>query len=419
MKQMFKRADSQAKSKRQQYPSIPKRTVVYMALRNLTHHKLRTILTLVGIVIGIGSIYFLLSFGLGLQQLVTNQVIGNQSLKSIDVSTQNSKIIKLDDTVYTKIRNLPHIARAGATYAYAGDIKAKGGESDVIVYGPDVNYQAMDNLLLAKGRLLKRNDQNVVLVNKVALRAIGINDVSDALDKKITVRVPLSAADVNKGHAVEVTKELSIVGVVDSGEGGELFVPSHIFQTAGVDIYSNIRLEADKNEYVSALRRQVESLGLLTSSPSDTVGQVNQMFTFFNVILGGFGAIGMVVAVLGMFNTLTISLLERTQEIGLMVALGGRHRDMRRLFIAEAMLLSLLGAASGMILAIAGGQIINIVMNNLARSRGVTDEFGLFAHPPSLMIAVLLFMMVVGLIVVYFPARRAANINPIDALRRE
>lgn len=132
----------------------------------------------------------------------------------------------------------------------------------------------------------------------------------------MNVRIPLSAADINKSRAVEVTKELTIVGVIDSGDGGELFVPSYIFQTAGVDVYSNIRLEADKNENVSALRRQVESLGLLTSSPSDTVGQVNQMFTFFNVILGGFGAVGMVVAVLGMFNTLTISLLERTQEIG-------------------------------------------------------------------------------------------------------
>lgn len=102
-----------------------------------------------------------------------------------------------------------------------------------------------------------------------------------------------------------------------------------------------------------------------------------------------------------------------------MVALGGRHRDMRRLFIAEALLLSILGAVSGIVIAIGGGQVINVIMNNMARGRGVMDAFGLFAHPPVLIIGVLLFMMIVGLIVVYFPARRASNINPIDALRRE
>lgn len=401
------------------YPSIPRLTLFYMALRNVMHHKLRSVLTLLGIVIGIGSIYFLLSFGLGLQQLVTDQVIGNQSLKSIDISTQNSKIIKLDGAVYDKVRNLPHVARAGTTYAYAGGIKAKGGNADAIVYGPDVQYQAMEKLVLRKGRLLKRGDDTSALANVVALRAIGLGDISDALGKKITIRVPFTATDTNKKRTTEMVKTFTIVGVLDSSEGNEVFIPAHFFQTAGVSVFSNIRLEADKGASVAALRRQVESMGLLTSSPSDTVGQVNQMFTFFNLVLAGFGAIGMIVAVLGMFNTLTISLLERTQEIGLMVALGGRHRDMRRLFIAEAMVLSVIGAVCGVLAAMLGGMAINIAMNNLARGRGVVESFSLFTHPPLLVAGILFFMMFVGMVVVYFPARRASHINPIDALRRE
>src|SRR6185369_16117416 len=140
---------------------------------------------------------------------------------------------------------------------------------------------------------------------------------------------------------------------------------------------------------------------------------------FFNIVLAGFGAIGMIVAVLGIFNTLTISLLERTKEIGLMITLGGRNRDMRKLFIFEAVLLSFAGAVIGIICAIIFGQLINLGMNLVSQHRGVTERFQLFANPWWLILGLVTFMLLVGLIVVFIPARRAARINPIDALRRE
>src|SRR5262245_27336022 len=97
---------------------IPSSVLMYMAWKNLMHKKLRAFLTVFGVVIGIGAIFFLLSFGLGLQKLVTNQVIGNQSIKSIDVTTPNSRILKLDQTNFNKIKNLPHVTRIGAVYSY-------------------------------------------------------------------------------------------------------------------------------------------------------------------------------------------------------------------------------------------------------------------------------------------------------------
>ena len=174
----------------------------------------------------------------------------------------------------------------------------------------------------------------------------------------------------------------------------------------------------DTNQ-VESLRKQIESLGFETASPVDTLDQINQVFKFFTIILGGFGAIGMVVSVLGMFNTLTISLLERTQEIGLMMAMGSRNRDMRRLFIIEAFLLSVVGAAAGITLAVIGGKGVNLIMNSFAHGRGVTGDFELFSTPLWLMGALLVFMVIVGMLVVFFPSRRAAHINPLDALRRE
>jgi putative ABC transport system permease protein len=389
---------------------------MYMAWRNLVSKKLRAFLTIFGIIIGIGAIFFLLSFGLGLQDLVTSQVLGNQSIKSITVSTPNSKILKLDETAIEKIRGLPHVVRVGSSYSFAGILKRSGGETDTVVYGMDNNYLALTNLLLSAGRTFQTNDNHVMLANRVALKTIGLDDPQKAIDQKITLRIPLNGAGKNQ---TEVLDEFTIVGVVDSGSGSEIFVPNHVLQTAGVSVYYDAKIEADKNSSVDGLRKQIEGLGLRTNSPLDTIDQINQIFQFFNIMLVGFGSIGMIVAVLGMFNTLTISLLERTKEIGLMLALGSRNQDIRRLFILEAILLSLIGAIIGIVLAIIFGQIVNIILNNFAHGRGVTQDFSLFATPWWLIAGSIAFMVMVGLAVVYLPARRAARINPIDALRRE
>jgi ABC-type antimicrobial peptide transport system permease subunit len=387
-----------------------------MAWRNLTHKKLRAFLTIFGVTVGIGAIFFLLSFGIGLQRLVTNEVIGSQSIKAINITTPNSRILKLDEAARQKIKDLPHVVRVGSTYSYAGSLKLGGGEVDSIVYGSDADYLRLSNLVLSDGRMVTGDDNRAVVVNQAALRALGLKADKSALGKKLAIRIPLPAGTA---RTTEISKDFTIEGIIGTGSGSEVYIPHHIFQTAGVGAYNDLKIEADESGGVSGLRKQIEALGFLTASPIDTIDQINEIFKFFNIVLAGFGGIGMVVAVLGMFNTLTISLLERTREIGLMVALGGRNRDMRKLFILEAVLLSVMGAVSGIILAFISGQAINLIINSFAHRRGVTESFTLFATPPMLVIGTISFMLCVGLAVAYLPARRAARINPIDALRRE
>jgi putative ABC transport system permease protein len=396
---------------------VPLSVLTYMAWRNLMHKKLRAFLTIFGVVIGIGAIYFLLSFGIGLQRLVTSQVIGDQSLKSVEITTPNSKIIKLDRQNYEKIRGLPHVVQVGASYSFAGSLKSQGSEVDSIVYGTNPTYQELANLDTLYGRQLTDSDNKAVVANQAALVAMGISvkDSKNAVGKKISITIPLQ----NAGKVNQISTEFTIVGVLPTGSGSEVFIPNHVFEVAGVNVYTQVKLEADHSTSVAGLRKQIESLGFVTTSPIDTVDQINQVFKFFNIILVGFGAIGMIVSVLGMFNTLTISLLERTREIGLMKALGGRSNDMRKLFIFEALLLSVFGAIIGILLAAVFGQLINFIMNNFASGRGVSERFNLFANPPELIFGTIAFMAFVGLVVVYFPARRAERINPIDALRRE
>jgi ABC-type antimicrobial peptide transport system permease subunit len=385
-----------------------------MAWRNITSKKLRSFLTVFGIIIGIGSIAFLVSFGLGLQRLVTRNVIGDKSIKSIEVTTPNSRIIKLNDVAINKIRQFPHIDKAGLAYSFPASIGLQGGGVDSVLYGVDQNYQELTTLNLTKGRLLQVDDNRAILVSTAALKAIGLNP-DKALKQQMEVAVPLQYVDVK---AKELRDNFTIVGIIDSGQNNEIFVSSDLFTVAGVPTYKEMKIIADDTKNIPSLRKQIESSGFQTSSPIDTLAQINQLFKFFNIILAGFGGIGIIVAILGMFNTLTISLLERTKEIGLMITLGGRSRDMRRLFMIEAVVLSIIGAIAGVLLSFVGGRIVNFAINQNAASR-VSERFDVFYMPWWLIGALIAFMMAVGLLVSYFPARRAQKINPIDALRRE
>jgi ABC-type antimicrobial peptide transport system permease subunit len=396
--------------------TIPTQVLIYMAWRNLISKKLRAFLTIFGITIGIGAIFFLLSFGLGLQQLVTSQVLGNQSIKAVDVFTPNSKVLSINDTTAEKIRNLPHVVRVGTSYLFDGNLNRSGSSVNALVYGMDSNYLDLTTMNLKSGRSFEPKDTNVMIINTRALQAVGMDTGVKSLGEKIRLTIQLNKASE---RTEQISTDFTIVGIAESGNGSEIFVPNHVFQVAGVTTYKDLKLEADSNGSVANLRKQIETLGYQTNSPLDTIDQINQIFDFFNTVLAGFGSVGMVVAVLGMFNTLTISLLERTKEIGLMLAMGSRNSDIRKLFIMEAAMLSLIGAVVGIVLAIVLGWIVNFVLNNMAKGRSVVDSFSLFATPWWLILGSIAFMLLVGLAVVYLPARRAARINPIDALRRE
>ncbi len=402
---------------RNEFSSIPFHVLVFMSWRNLSTKKLRTFLTVLGVIIGIGAIFFLLSLGLGLQNLVTKEVVGNTSIRSVDVSSPNSKIIKLDTANVNKIRNLPKIDKVGASYSYASSITFNKSEVDAVAYGINMDYQQLSDFQTAKGRLLNQDELDGIFVNTSLLSAIGVTDQSKILDQKIDVKIPIS--ETRDGKEGELKQSLKIVGIINSGSGSEIFLPAKLLDQAGAVQYSQVKLLAQEGASVEDIRRQIESMGFETVSPADTIDQINLMFKYFNVVLVGFGAIGMIVAVLGMFNTLTISLLERTKEIGLMMALGARRKDMRILFIIESVLLSLIGSAVGVLLAILSGVGVNVFMNNLSSRRGVTERFDLFSTPLWLIGAMIMFMVVIGLLVVLLPARRAQRINPIDALRRE
>ena len=117
-----------------------------------------------------------------------------------------------------------------------------------------------------------------------------------------------------------------------------------------------------------------------------------------------------------MFNTLTIALLERTQEIGIMKSLEASNSDVKKTFLVEAILIGFLGGASGILLGIGASEVFNFGVNKLTGSLG-GNEVDLFYIPAEFMLMILIFSTTVGLLTGFYPARRAAKLNPLDALR--
>lgn len=400
------------------YSTIKSTILISIAYKNIVYKKLRTILTVFGIAIGIGSIYFLLSFGLGLQHLVTNRVIGDQSIRTIEVVPTNSQILKLDDVSVNRIKEISNISDTGSAYYFPGSFKISNSESDGIVYGIDKGYEELTYLNLIEGtKISESKEAKPIIINTSALKSIGVTEEPrQVIGKTVDIVVPLAKSN-NPSYTYKET--FTVVGVIDSGSGAEIFIPSKIFKEQGIPNLTQLKVGAQDVNSVPTIRTQIESLGFDTKSPVDTLNEINKVFHILNIVLVGFGGIGMIIAILGMFNTLTISLLERTREIGLMIALGGRPIDMRKIFIFEALMLSILGSLIGVMGAIILSWLVNLILNILASQRGVEQSFSVFSNNPFLIIGVIIFMIVVGLSVVILPAIRAQKINPIDALRRE
>lgn len=393
------------------------KTLTYMALRNLIFKRLRTTLTATGVVIGIGAIVFLVSLAFGLRNTVNHQIIGSESVKTIDVTSPDATTIHINDEALAKFSNFSHVNEVAKSYIVAAKIAFDNSSTDTVTYGVDSRYLKLVSPKVVSGSINLGSGQTGAVVNLSLLKTIGIDNSQEALGKSIVITADLSQAGQLAEPFPSVTEP--ITGVIATGSGSELYTSYSFLQKAGLKDYAQAKVVVDGENSVSAIRQQIEGLGFVTQSPVDTIDQINHLFRIFALILAGFGGVGMIIAILGMFNTLTISLLERTSEIGLMMSIGARRRDVKRLFTIEALIMSLSGGLGGIIGAWTLGSAINLILSNTARHRGLSGGIELFSIPWFIAGLATMFVLAVGYLVVLLPSRRAARINPIDALRHE
>lgn len=399
---------------------MKKRYILKLALRNLAAHRLRSVLTIMGVAIGVGFVIFLVSLGYGLQRISTQEIANLEALQIIDVTPGKSKIIEITDGTIEKFGGLSNVVTSEPQVNLVGQLSYGTSIAEGVVYGKNSEYLKLEELRLKSGSAYTDNQNKETLINQSGLKQLGISDSNNILGKKIKIKTTIGSEFLAEKEDKPLTKEeeFTVIGVLENESSPYIYVPLEIFKSWGVKKYSSAKVMVSDKKYTDAAKTQLENLGYKTSTLKDTVEQINQFFAIFQLILVSFGAIAILVAFLGMFNTLTISLLEKTREISFMKVLGTESRDIWRMFLGEALLTGLIGATAGVIGGVLLGSGLNNFLFDLARQTN-NKPVQIFYIPFVLILLIFAITMLISVLTGFYPSFRASKVDPLEAMRYE
>lgn len=383
--------------------------------------KIRSILTISGVMIGIGAITFLISLGYGFEKMTTSQIASPNALSVFDAGLEDVERASITDENLAKVKNLPDVITVEPSVSLPAKAIHSFTKADVIVYGLGKNYLDLSDLKLQYGRMFRdKEEDNKAIASTAALTAFNISS-SKFEDANLTLDIVTSeiiSPALDEGSLVTIPG-IKVSGVIDDNQSPFIILPFDLLRKeAGIVNYNGAKIKVNDKKNLQGVREKVEGLGMSTRFIGDTIQQITGFFNIFRYVVGGLGFIAMVVAILGMFNTLTVSLLERTREIGVLKSNGATRKDIKRLFLFEAISISVIGGVLGLLSGIIVGEVINLVFNIYAKRNGALP-IDFFYAPFYFVIFTIMFMFVVGFVTGFYPARRATRIKILDTLKYE
>lgn len=392
-----------------------------LSTRMFKTNKLRTILTILGIAVGIGTILFLVSLGFGLQKILIEQLASSDALLSMDIITDPSSLIKLDKKNLDKIGAIPGVKEVSPMFALGGQMSIDETRGDIpYIYFASTSYMRLAGIKPTEGQLFTANDDNKIVITTAALKMFNLtNEQGIGKNATFTLLVPKKSENDEFSDELEekkVEKTFEIAGIIDDETTNSVFVPIDSVPDIEIPYYSNVKIKAAEQGVIEEVKNKIIDLGFNVSAMSETIADANKIFSAINIILSVFGAVALIVSAIGMFNTMTIALLERTQEIGIMKALGASRRDIWKMFLAESVIIGFLGGSVGILIGYIGKFVFNFGLNTLASTMG-GQQIDLFYTPIQFVIFIMFFSTTVGIITGLYPAKRASQLNPLEALR--
>ncbi|MEQ8197050.1 MAG: ABC transporter permease [Clostridiaceae bacterium] len=393
-----------------------------MAKESIFSNKLRSFLTMLGIIIGISSVITILSLGAGGKASITGELekIGSSSAQ-ISVNTQEAgkgDYFNLKDTDYLKKKgeNIKYATLSANKQGIIRNTRSK--RAHITGSNEDMKYILNSEVLYGRFFTEKEvtDEKNVAVIDETTAEYLfGYKDVTGEA-------LMLGKADS--------PKKFTIVGVVKStplmgGSGASEQIPAmvNIPITSLIDMYDDISIDT---MYISSERKETvdaatdEAINLLNSKHSNRdkniysgekllkqVDQVNKIIDIFTSFIGAVAAISLIVGGIGVMNIMLVSVTERTREIGIRKAIGATTGAILVQFLTESVIISLIGGIIGMAIGVAGAFAIG-------GFAGVTPVISLRD-----IMLVILFSSSVGIFFGIYPAKKAAGLNPIDALRYE
>jgi len=393
-----------------------------LSTRMFVTNPLRTWLTILGMGVGTGAVVVLVGLGFGLQKIILEQIVFGETLLSLGVSSGSPAITITPDTI-NEFKAVPEILDAAPMARFPALITYKGLTGNVFIQGVEPPYLRYAGVTANAGEVFTEEDAGdteSIMLSPAVLKLFGIDDEEAFIGERVSFRI-LVAAEDGTGANIEVIldKEYRVRGITkEEGVLNAMMMLPELRNYVGIEEFERVQVRVDSSENLPLIEELLFDQGYRVTALSKTVEQASKIFQGIQIVLATFGGIALIVSAIGMFNTMTVTLLERTKEIGIMRTIGAAPNDVKYLFVSESVVVGFLGGVSGIVMGVGLGLAVNLALNIVAGQYG-GQSVQLFSFPLWFLTFIALFSGGVGYLTGIFPARRASKLNPLDAIRYE
>jgi putative ABC transport system permease protein len=445
---------------------------IEQSFSNLWKKKLRTILTIFGVMIGIGALISMFSFGQGIQDNITKTFNELQLFNYVSVyprSENNHNIFHsedpnapeqagshtqiLDDDLIREVSKIEGVESAFPEVRFPAMIRFNGEEKFSLVQVLPADVCQSGLMKLRAGQSYTPSDANALIISDSLLRRMKVKEPETVIGKQIelsTLTVDLSLSNIPnivtflRGKGLPFSRQsykFTIVGVTETmGFVGPMPVRSDVFimpaesekmkklsltsiwdmfqasqQAKG---YSMVNIKLSSTKYIEPVKKKMEDRGFRTFALIDHLEEIKTHFIFMNMFLFAVGMIAITVAALGIINTMVMSILERYKEIGIMKAVGASDSDVKKIFLFESGAIGFLGGVLGLTLGWLVSTLINQIVNYFMAKQG-EPHIDFFSFRWWLCIGAIVFSILISLAAGVYPTMRAARVDPVVALRHD
>lgn len=396
-----------------------------LSTRMFKTNPLRTWLTILGMGVGTGAVVVLVGLGFGLQQIILEQIVFGETLLSLGVSSTGAQGLRLTPDTVTEFERNEMVLDASPLAKFPALVTYKGLTGNVFVQGVEPPYLRYAGVTATEGAVFTDadiGDTSSIMLSPAVLKLFGVadEDIKSFIGQKVSLRLLVPANDgTDDVNEIVIDKEYVVRGVTkEQGVLNVMMMMSELRNYVGIDEYERIQVRVNSNENLPLVEQKLIEDGYRVTALSKTVEQASKIFQGIQVVLATFGGIALVVSAIGMFNTMTVTLLERTKEIGIMRTIGASPNDVKYLFVSESVVVGFLGGVSGIVMGVVLGVSVNLFLNFIASQFG-GQSVTLFKFPFNFLAFITIFSAAVGYLTGIFPARRASTLNPLDAIRYE
>jgi len=420
------------------------RDLLRTSFGNLGRHPVRTLLSVVGVTVGILTIVTMVSLGVGVQKEIVGQ------FKSAGLETINIYPVTEERSAYTafaepqrtvlitpdiveemrarddvmEVRPIIYVPSGAKVYLELGD-----EELSVRAYVGDSTWGMNDPFTepprLVAGRDLPIDSQGELLLSAEALDSLGYVERSewdDLVGREVSLVLKAPRGETASFPFVVVGVQESMYWGVNIGVSDAVALKSWWYDDPDIlenEGYDRLRIKASSLSDAVQIVAELEEHGFRVESLRMVLENINRAMVVLQTMLGSIGTLALLVASIGIANTMVMAVYERTREIGILKAIGASPGDIRRLFVAESSFIGLVGGVAGTVLGWLLGLGLNRLILAILRWQEMPVRGTFFVVNGWLVVLALAFATVVGLLSGLYPASRAARLDPIEALRYE